>query len=775
MQKQESSRCLTRNRPSDDTNNENDDDKNALLSELLSDPTHESPPKRLKQTMASPRSLNKHRTFGEEIGGNNMLDAANISMLSMESKDTTATHLTEDTASDCATEVSSVAMLRGWLDDFGQKSKTHYVKNTVPNKQPSEQQQQQQPVAPAPRVNKSLVPTTPLPPHHHAPLASKRQVAPSIYGAKPLEQAAFKPPLNKSAVPTTPLQPYAPSAIRRTSIGSTSSSIDKPPAEELPLERPTRPKVSRTFSSAPPTPLPYNSASVIKRMMNDSKNKAAGSGKAVGGGGMSIRNKGMTPIRIKPAYNKDEVQSTDTTRTSVAKLSAWLADDPTTTKKVKQIRRGANIIAKSRQFDKGLANVIVEQNNIRSGSVASKKDWLEIASSTEGDSNNTDDDFSSWNGSASNQKSWLDGQRMNAANQDSASSFSVSNKKAWLNNAFKKADGTNALVPKAQTDVGTNQEERDDLSSRAKHMWRNRAPSHRSPVRRTPAMRPPVNRSPTKEAPKERMTYRPQTEVKPDARRETITAFPTKEATKERSIFKTQTEVKPDARREIITAISTSEATEESSISSQTEVKPDARREIITAISTSEATEESSISSQTEVKPDDRREIDTAFPTLAISEQFDSPVNFDASFPSLSSEQFDSPVVNFDASFPSLNSEQFDSPVVFDSAAFPTATFPNLAISNSEQSESPVNFNSARDKIVQRSKTSGKGVEVLSKVKIRKAKYERLQKDSRRMSAPLGLLKPSWDEADASVGPSNSYTKKYVEDIVPRKSWEELP
>jgi hypothetical protein len=734
MQKQESSRHLTRNRPSnEDTNNENenDDEKNALLSELLSDPTHESPPKRLKQTMASPRSL-KHRTFGEEIGGNNMLDAANISMLSMESKDTAGTYLTEDTASDCATEVSSVAMLRGWLDDFGQKSKTHFVKNTVPNKQPSEQQQ---PAATVPRANKCPVPATPLPPHPHVPLASKKQVAPSAYGTKPLEQAAFKPPLNKSAVPTTPLQPYASSAIRRTSLGSSSSSIDKPP-EELPLERPTRPRVSRTFCSQPPTPLPYNSASVIKRMVNDSKAKAASSGKSVGGGGVSIRNKGMTPIRIKPTYNKDEVQATDATRTSVAKLSAWLADDPTTTKKVKQIRRGANVIAKSRKFDKGLANVIVEQNNIRSGSVASKKDWLEIVSSTEGDSNNTDDDVSSLNGSASNQKSWLDSQRMNAANQDSASSFSVSNKKAWLNNAFKKADGSNALVPKAQTDVVTNQEERDDLSSRAKHMWRNRPPSSRSPVRGNPVMersRPPTNRSPTKEAPKERVTFRPQTEVKP-----------AKEAPKERSIFKPQTEVKPDARREIITAIPTKEAAEERSILSQTEVKPDTHD----------------------------REITTAFPTLAISEQFDSPVNFDASFPSLNSEEFDSPVVFDSAAFPTATfptleiSEQLDSPVMFD------ASFPSL---NSEQFDSPVNFNSARDKIVQRSKASGKGVEVLSKVKIRKAKYERLQKDSRRMSAPHGLLKASWDEADAAVGPSNSYTKKYVADIVPRKSFEELP
>jgi hypothetical protein len=204
----------------------------------------------------------------------------------------------------------------------------------------------------------------------------------------------------------------------------------------------------------------------------------------------------------------------------------------------------------------------------------------------------------------------------------------------------------------------------------------------------------------------------------------------------------------------------------------QTEVKPDARREINTAF-TKEATKERSIvKPQTEVKPDARREITTAFPTLAISEKFVSPLNFDsAAIPTVAiSEEFDSPVSFGSTAFPTLAiSEQFDSPVNFDSVAFP-------ALAISEQNESPVNFNSARDKIVQRSKANGKGVEVLSKVKIRKAKYERLQKDSRRMSAPLGLLKASWDEADATVGrPSNSYTKKYVEDIAKPRSFEELP
>lgn len=562
------------------------DEKNAVLSQLLSDPTHESPPKRMKITMGSPI---KRRSFGEVIDGNNILDAANISMLSMESKDTAGTQLTEDTASDCATEVTSVAALRGWLDDFGKNAKTHYVKNTV--------------------VGKQLEQAAPL--------------------EKTPEQAAMEKPTNantnprvviKSVVPSTPLPPQAPLAIKRIIVDPkkqmTTSASNKPP--ELPLERPTRPRVSRSITAQPPTPLPLQAASAIKRIINDPKKQTANSA-----GGLSRI--GMTPIRMKPTYNKNEIQATNTTIASVAKLSAWLADDPTTTKKVKQIRRGANVIAKSRKFDKGLANVIVEQNNIRPGSVASKKQWLlEFAASED----STDDNASLASASdRSSRKHWLDGPGIKAgtATNDSASTLSVSDKKAWLSNAFNKRGGTNALAPKARTDVITGQEERDDLSSRAKQMWRDRAPSNRdatvvrNPMKHVVKERSPMKKRPTSEA------FRPQSEMKP--------------------------------------------------------------------------------------KPDARREIATRSPTRRFSVQL----------------------------------------------------------------EQPVNFHAARDLIVERSKTNGNGVEVLSKVKIRQAKFERLGKESRRQSAPLGLLKPSWDDADTEEGPSNSYVKKFVDDIAPKKSFEELP
>jgi hypothetical protein len=51
-----------------------------------------------------------------------------------------------------------------------------------------------------------------------------------------------------------------------------------------------------------------------------------------------------------------------------------------------------------------------------------------------------------------------------------------------------------------------------------------------------------------------------------------------------------------------------------------------------------------------------------------------------------------------------------------------------------------------------------------------------MEKETKRRSGAFGLLKPSWEQVDRTEGrPSNAYGKKYVEDIVPKKSFEELP
>jgi len=86
-------------------------------------------------------------------------------------------------------------------------------------------------------------------------------------------------------------------------------------------------------------------------------------------------------------------------------------------------------------------------------------------------------------------------------------------------------------------------------------------------------------------------------------------------------------------------------------------------------------------------------------------------------------------------------------------------------------------FAALRDRVVKRSKENGNPVNVVTKVHLRKSKFERWQKELGKGTDPHGLLKAAWSE-DASVEgkPStSSYSKGYIEDIAPKKSFDELP
>jgi hypothetical protein len=161
----------------------------------------------------------------------------------------------------------------------------------------------------------------------------------------------------------------------------------------------------------------------------------------------SSRRQAATPIRIKPKFETTEVEATDQGYASVAKLSAWLADDPTSNKKrVTQLRRGANVIAKSRTFDKGLANVIVETSTIRAGHVKEQRQSLgcrqgELTSPMKAQS---------------------------TVGVGAVSSINVGKQKEWLSNAFKTQTGGG----RAQTEVITRDSDMQDITLRAKQMWR---------------------------------------------------------------------------------------------------------------------------------------------------------------------------------------------------------------------------------------------------------------------------------------------------------------
>jgi len=299
------------------------------------------------------RSRNEHAMAGGMMPSHPESDedsqtqfVIDTTLVTMGSKDTLSSTGTgndesrhDDTGSiisDCATETSSVAHLRGWLDDFGQRNKKHFTANA--------------------------------------------------------------------------------------SIGSAPENAIKV----------TRPRVGRPKSELPPTPLPPAAHAALNRKID------------------SIPRARATPVRIKSRHS--DVQATNDGYKSVAKLTAWLADDPTKNKPtVGSIRRGANVIAKSRAFDKGLAGVIVEQHGLRAGSVqdASRRlDHMYEASE--------DDDQSS-------------------CYQETSSCVSVSKQKQWLASAFKKPN--EGVVERAATELITEQEKRDDASARAKQKWRERASS----------------------------------------------------------------------------------------------------------------------------------------------------------------------------------------------------------------------------------------------------------------------------------------------------------
>jgi hypothetical protein len=235
-----------------------------------------------------------------------------------------------------------------------------------------------------------------------------------------------------------------------------------------------------------------------------------------------------TPVRIKPRVKPQEVQATDQGYASVAKLSAWLEDDPTSTKKVRHVRRGANVIAKSRKFEKDLEDIIVEESKIVTGAVKEKKDWLKSAFRNH-EADVHEDDY--LHRDPNRHMMMMRTQPVNeddcarsefVVNNDAASSISVTGKKQWLQNAFKKG-GSNTSQPrmsfKAQSDIGPMRESRDDITSRAKNMWKQksekRVPDARTVGAHTPAaapspyrtnQRPPIMRdTPPRKALEERM------------------------------------------------------------------------------------------------------------------------------------------------------------------------------------------------------------------------------------------------------------------------------
>mmetsp|Transcript_26095 Transcript_26095/g.57168 ORF Transcript_26095/g.57168 Transcript_26095/m.57168 type:complete len:614 (+) Transcript_26095:26-1867(+) len=223
-----------------------------------------------------------------------------------------------------------------------------------------------------------------------------------------------------------------------------------------------------------------------------------------------VTNSATKPKQLKPVINRrassavmmnswkvknhEGVQATDEGYASVASLSKWLESDPTAAKKMRHVRRGRNIISKSRQFEKDQGDVIIMESNISRGAVGDKKKWLKNAFQFTEEENPDDDTSSIYSGYVQSDvgrsvrahpRFNRPGAQTEIITDDAASSLSVSDKKDWLKNAFSKNSEERKTLgyAKAGTDVMPNRgQSRDDTASRAKLMFKQRSTRKLAPA-----------------------------------------------------------------------------------------------------------------------------------------------------------------------------------------------------------------------------------------------------------------------------------------------------
>jgi hypothetical protein len=466
----------------------------------------------------------------------------------------------------------------------------------------------------------------------------------------------------------------------------------------------------------------------------------------------------LTPVRISTKVEDAEVQATNDGYASVAKLSAWLADDPTKAKqRVKQIRRGANVIAKSRKFDKELANVkIIEADTLcRRGHVREKQHWLieqQLAAS--------DDDAASISGASHRTTSTTYG------GLETSSAISVQDKKEWLANAFSSSQPPQPA--RAKTDVGSFQDDVEDVTLRAKQMWRKRTSTSASAT--TPLPQPkalsssqwrPGQSTATKASETESATSDSASVVPSNMNLETMTSPVASNVNAQDSVSVASMPITSVEFHSVPPSLHTEGATgkdhdDAMSLWSLDHPGPDP--------------EEKTVFNNASSGPSVRKE------TIMRSPPRSTPVKHE---PASTDHSEPSPAQS--ARLMELQKIR-SSAVVRKTADVFVRKDPEPEPEPDENDVDKVlSFQAARDLLISRSKQNGNALEVASKVSRRKAMFEKLQKDNRRKSMSHGHLKPSWkpDEsgtvaAGVSISASK-YKKTFVLDPVPKKSFEDLP
>lgn len=493
-----------------------------------------------------------------------------------------------------------------------------------------------------------------------------------------------------------------------------------------------------------------------------------------------------TPVRIQTKEEAINVQATNDGYASVAKLSAWLADDPTRSKtKVRQIRRGANVIAKSRKFDKALANVkIIEEELVLRGHVKETRHRLEHHHSSEDDTAST----------------------ASSARFETASAVSVQDKTEWLTNAFKRGPASAMAPPKAMTDVGTRRDDVEDVTARAKSLWRQRTPPRQpeagagADVRSSIASKANCNAlpipmsvfSPTKLGGASSSVSGSEPEPHSHAQehiKSSVAPLPVPSILQwdaaavtdndDDSTSLTSFDVHPNAMdppppRPTASSRAASTASPQVSHRVHSTLPP------ATALSRSASTVSS---------PQLSRRVPSS-PARPDPDQQDNTVPSTSPTPACSASSIDSPAR--DHRLEELQQIRQRGMVrttadIFTVKPVPPPVQRKGGLEMVDDPDRPLDFQAARDLIIRRSKKNGNSVEAVSKVGRRKAQFEKLHIDQRRKSlasssssAPQAQahLKASWRPADghgSKFGATITYKKTYVPDLAPKKSFEALP
>jgi hypothetical protein len=139
-------------------------------------------------------------------------------------------------------------------------------------------------------------------------------------------------------------------------------------------------------------------------------------------------------FRMKPKLRQEDVEATDDKRVSVKTLSAWISDDPFEQKKLRHIRSGAKVIAKSRVFESDKALAASRKVDIKAGSVHERQAWLSGAFKHEEDGECRPKPPLASNVPRPYQN------KVKKEESPEKTLKTVKEKKEWLNNAFKKND-----------------------------------------------------------------------------------------------------------------------------------------------------------------------------------------------------------------------------------------------------------------------------------------------------------------------------------------------